>query len=221
MDDDRLVHSLEQASGAGIQRARIGSMQLLGALTAVIVGSLSLGAVPVGSLLVGTAAAGQPARGEPVARGVSLATGAAAIPTYRAPLTGTVRVVTQFRPPATRYGPGHLGVDLAAGNRTPVFAAAAGVVGFAGAVAGRGVIVLVHADGISTEYEPVSTAVRKGQQVTSGQLLGRVQGTHHACQPVLCLHWGARRGAQYLDPLSLLRALGVVRLIPWDQPVGR
>ena len=31
-----------------------------------------------------------------------------------------------------------------------------------------------------------------------------------------CLHWGARRGDTYLDPLSLLRPLGPVRLLPWS-----
>ena len=96
-----------------------------------------------------------------------------------------------------------------------MLAAGAGVVRFAGRVAGRGVVVLVHPDGISTEYEPVATTVVTGQPVTAGQRIGRVQGRHRGCPPAGCLHWGARRGTGYLDPLSLLGPLGLVRLLPW------
>lgn len=197
-------------------------MQLSAVLTALTIGPLSLALVSLGSLSAGSAVARQQVRSEPVRSG-SLAAGTTSdsAPVYRAPLAGPLRIVTPFRPPATRYGSGHLGVDLAAPNRAPVFAAGAGVVRFAGAVAGRGVIVLLHPDGISTEYEPVSGSVRIGQLVASGQLLGLVQGSHRACQPASCLHWGARRGARYLDPLSLLRPLGAVRLVPWEQLAGR
>jgi murein DD-endopeptidase MepM/ murein hydrolase activator NlpD len=134
---------------------------------------------------------------------------------YREPLA-TARVLTLFRPPAEKYGAGHLGVDLAAPPGASVLAAGAGVVRFAGPVAGRGVVVLVHPDGISTEYEPVAAVVVAGQRVTASERIGTVRGAHRSCAAVSCLHWGARRGDAYLDPLSLLRPLGVVRLLPWD-----
>lgn len=135
---------------------------------------------------------------------------------YRAPVAGPVNVITPFAPPATPYGPGHLGVDLAARAGAPVLAAGSAVVRFAGQVAGRGVVVLVHPDGMSTEYEPVAAVVLRGQRVVAGQRIGTVHGRHRACGPMTCLHWGARRGGAYLDPLSLLEALGVVRLLPWS-----
>jgi murein DD-endopeptidase MepM/ murein hydrolase activator NlpD len=135
---------------------------------------------------------------------------------YRAPLAGEPRVLTPFNPPAERYGRGHLGVDLAASAGAPVLAAGAGTVRFAGPVAGRGVVVLVHPDGVSTEYEPLAVAVRAGQRVLAGQRLGVLRGVHRSCAPAPCLHWGARRGAAYLDPMSLLEPLGVVRLLPWS-----
>ena len=136
---------------------------------------------------------------------------------YQVPInTGAIRVLTDFSPPATRYGRGHLGADLAAAQGSAVVAAGPGVVRFAGPVAGRGVVVLVHPDGISTEYEPVAAAVVTGQRVLAGQRIGILRGAHHSCAPALCLHWGARRGAAYLDPMSLLRPLGVVRLLPWS-----
>ncbi len=139
--------------------------------------------------------------------------------TYTAPVS-PVRVVRPFAPPARRYGRGHLGVDLAVPRGAPVHAAASGVVRFAGSVAGRGLVVVVHPDGISTEYEPLRVEVRTGQTVTPTSVLGRVHGTHTTpdptrCPPDSCVHWGAKRGGTYLDPLGLLRPLGPVRLLPY------
>ena len=145
-------------------------------------------------------------------------TGAAAVALppvrYRAPVQ-PIHVVRPFDPPATPYGPGHLGVDLAARPGAVVRAAGAGVVGFAGSVAGRGLVVIRHPDGISTEYEPLRPAVSAGTAVTRGQPIGRITGRHGTCAPGRCLHWGAKRGGTYLDPMSLLRPLGPVRLLPW------
>jgi murein DD-endopeptidase MepM/ murein hydrolase activator NlpD len=138
----------------------------------------------------------------------------ATVVTYSAPVPAPFRVVRGFSPPATRYGAGHLGVDLAAAPGRAVAAAADGTVTFAGPVAGRGVVVVAHADGIRTEYEPVTPLVHAGQAVRRGAVLGRLSGHHPGCA-TSCLHWGARRGAVYLDPLSLLVALGPVRLLPW------
>ncbi|MBV9821900.1 MAG: M23 family metallopeptidase [Actinobacteria bacterium] len=151
-----------------------------------------------------------------VTAGPASAAGAGSAGTdYRAPVD-SVRVLTPFSPPPDRYGPGHLGVDLAAPSGQAVLAAGDGVVRFAGQVAGRGVVVVLHPDGISTEYEPLKAGVTAGQQVRAGQRIGTVAASHRGCAPASCLHWGARRGENYLDPLSLLRPLGVVRLLPWE-----
>jgi murein DD-endopeptidase MepM/ murein hydrolase activator NlpD len=97
-----------------------------------------------------------------------------------------------------------------------VRAAADAVVRFAGNVAGRGVVVLAHADGITTEYEPLNAVVHAGQAVAQGALLGTVRGTHGGCPPGRCVHWAARRGGNYLDPMTLLAPLGAARLLPWS-----
>jgi murein DD-endopeptidase MepM/ murein hydrolase activator NlpD len=141
---------------------------------------------------------------------------APAVGSYRPPVDGPVRVLRGFSPPSTPYGPGHLGVDLAFADGDPVLAAAAGLVRFAGQVADRGVLVIEHPDGISTEYEPLTPTVAAGASVVAGQPVGRLTGQHPGCPAASCLHWGARRNGQYVDPLSLLRPLGVVRLLPWD-----
>jgi murein DD-endopeptidase MepM/ murein hydrolase activator NlpD len=137
---------------------------------------------------------------------------------YRVPLAGPVVVLNAYSAPANPFAAGNRGVDLAAADGATVLAAAAGTVRFAGAVAGRGVVVLAHPDGITTEYEPVAVAVTVGQAVGAGEPLGTVSGSHAGCAPASCLHWGARRGEVYLDPMSLLAPLGVVRLLPWSDP---
>ncbi len=139
---------------------------------------------------------------------------------YWAPLPG-VRVLRGFDPPVNFYGAGHLGVDLATRPGAVVRAAGTGVVRFAGAIAGRGVVVLEHPDGIRTEYEPLRPApgITPGAAVQRGARIGVIDGTHAGCRPGRCLHWGARRGDAYLDPLTLLLPLGPVRLLPW-RPSG-
>jgi murein DD-endopeptidase MepM/ murein hydrolase activator NlpD len=136
---------------------------------------------------------------------------------YRAPVP-VLEVERGFDPPTTAYGAGHLGVDLRAAPGSVIRSAADGVVSFAGPVAGRGVVVVAHADGVRTEYEPLRVSTASGMSVRRGQPIGVVAGTHRGCTDS-CLHWGARRGAIYLDPLTLLRRLAPVRLLPW--PTGR
>jgi len=138
---------------------------------------------------------------------------------YRAPLPGPIVVLRRFEPPPTPYSAGHRGVDLGASRGSLVLAASAGRVSFAGRVAGRGVVVIAHGDGIRTEYEPVAPLVSTGQVVTSGQPIGRVRGTHDGQPPDRCLHWGARRGSEYINPLLLLRPLGPVRLLRWHSTI--
>lgn len=123
-------------------------------------------------------------------------------------------VVHPFLAPPEPWAAGHRGVDLAMAEGGSVRAAADGVVAFAGAVAGRGVVSIDHADGVRTTYEPVSAVVGRGERVSGGQLVGQLAGLGH-CGPDPCLHWGARRGANdYLDPLDLLTEEVVIRLLP-------
>ena len=138
---------------------------------------------------------------------------AGAAGSYLPPLPGALRVVRPFDPPRTPYGPGHRGVDLAGPQGATVRAPAAGTVRFAGAVGGRGVVVIAHPDGIRTEYEPVRPLVSAGATVAAGAPIAVLRGRHAGC-PGSCLHWGARRGEAYLDPLTLLAPLGPVVLLP-------
>jgi len=200
---------------SGFERDRLCGMRLMSVAVLAVVLTCSVGEVGSGG---GPGSSGGPGSEGGGAVRVSWAPriGAAdASPAYRAPLPA-VRVLTPFTPPPERYGPGHLGLDLATPAGAAVLAAGSGVVRFAGPVAGRGVVVLLHPDGISTEYEPVAAVVVAGRRVVAGQRIAVVAGTHRGCAPATCLHWGARRGTAYLDPMSLLAPLGVVRLLPWN-----
>ena len=134
---------------------------------------------------------------------------AAPTPAWLWPLAGPPAVVRGFDPPATTYGVGHRGVDLRGVPGAPVRAAGAGRVSYAGLLAGRGVVVVVHG-ALRTTYEPVTAQVRVGQPVSAGQVLGRLGPGH--C-PAACLHWGLLRGSTYLDPLLLLGPTRI-RLLP-------
>jgi len=121
-------------------------------------------------------------------------------------------VVAGFEP-HDRFGAGHRGVDLAASPGQPVRSALSGEVTFAGRVAGRSVVVVAHPGGIRTTYLPVVPAVAVGVQVSAGTIVGRLDADQH-CAPSTCLHWGARRGDDYVDPLSLLARAGPIVLLP-------
>jgi len=159
-----------------------------------------------------------------VAVAVAVAGPAAAAPAppaatpWSAPLEGALRVTRPFDPPAAPYGPGHRGVDLAGAPGAPVLAAGAGIVAFAGMVAGRPVVSVDHPGGLRTTYEPVQPAVAAGQPVARGSPIGTLSAGHPGCPVAACLHWGLRRGGTYLDPLLLVRPVQV-RLLPLDGPL--
>lgn len=132
---------------------------------------------------------------------------------WRWPLVGTPRLVRRFDPPPAPWLPGHRGVDLAATAGTPVLAAGGGTVVYAGVLAGRGVVSVDHPGGLRTTYEPVAALVEAGDALAAGSPLGTLSAGHAGCPATACLHWGLRRGADYLDPLAVL-GLGRVRLLP-------
>lgn len=128
------------------------------------------------------------------------------------PLAPLPVVLAGFRPPASDYGPGHRGVDLAGRAGQSVLAAGAGRIGFAGRIAGRGVVTVIHG-ALRTTYEPVRSTRRVGEAVGAGERIGRLEPGRGHCPGRVCLHWGLLRGATYLNPL-LLFGYGHARLLP-------
>lgn len=116
-----------------------------------------------------------------------------------------------FELPEHNWLPGHRGVDLELAVGAPVVASDAGTVAFAGTVAGRPSVSIVHADGVRTTYTPVFARVRAGDAVAAGEVIGTLAP---GGEPGL--HWGALTGPdEYIDPLSLL-GTPEIRLKPLD-----
>ncbi|PJJ68997.1 peptidase M23-like protein [Sediminihabitans luteus] len=134
-------------------------------------------------------------------------------PQVEPPLAGEPDVVRPFDPPAQDWLAGHRGVDLRAFPGAAVLAPAAGMVTFAGPVAGRPVVVVQHADGLLSSLEPVAPDVRRGDAVGLGDPVGSVADVAGHCMPASCLHWGVRRDDVYLDPMAFLDG-GPVVLLP-------
>ncbi|WP_328397600.1 M23 family metallopeptidase [Nocardia sp. NBC_00416] len=135
------------------------------------------------------------------------------------PLRPRPAVGRPFDPPAQDWLPGHRGVDLTGTPGQPVYAAGPGTVVFAGTVAGKPVVAIVHEGGLRTTYEPVVATVRVGSRVSRDTEIGELSTGHAGCAAPACLHWGLRRettahaGREYLDPLGLLR-MTPIRLKP-------
>ena len=141
-----------------------------------------------------------------------------ATPRWRWPLQPVPAVARDFRAPASQWGPGHRGLDLWAANGQEVRAVEGGVVTHAGVIAGRGTVSVRHPDGLVSTYEPVQPTVAMGDTVSVGEAVGVIRsprtGSH--CGALGCLHLGARRGGEYVDPLPLLAGGELVLL-----PLGR
>lgn len=95
----------------------------------------------------------------------------------------------------------HQGVDFAAPADAPVTAANAGVVALARLLPlGGNTIVIDHGQGVLTEYLHLSAfAVREGDRVEKGALIGRIGATGLVTGP--SLHWGLYVNGIPVNPL--------------------
>jgi len=129
--------------------------------------------------------------------------------------------VRAYREPPARFASGHRGVDFSAPVGTPVRAANTGTVTFAGSVAGSLHVVVAHAGGIRTSYSFLARIeLRVGATVARGDVLGAAGGTGSGHGPGV-LHFGARAGDRYFDPMLLFPPTDLtklVHLVPADGP---
>ncbi len=116
--------------------------------------------------------------------------------------------------PVLRIVRPHLGVDYQAPTGSPVVAVANGTVLSAGWSGEAGRLVHIrHASGYETLYMHLSSiAVRAGQHVGQGELVGRVGMTGLATGPHL--DYRVRRNGAYLNPLTVQRSLPPGEPIP-------
>ena len=134
---------------------------------------------------------------------------------WRWPVTGPV--INGFDPPASPFGSGHRGIDIAGAAGTPVLAPAPGTITFAGPVAGHLFVTIDHGGGVESTYSWVSAiVVKKGDVVLTGTLIAR-SGSGHPSDLVPSLHVGVKLHDVYVDPLAYLGPMsvsGFIRLAP-------
>ncbi|MGN7249766.1 M23 family metallopeptidase [Arthrobacter sp. SAFR-014] len=129
------------------------------------------------------------------------------------PLAPRPAVLRPFDPPDKPWLSGHRGVDLgSASDGGPVTAPESGTVSFVGVVVDRSVITIDHGNGLRSSFEPVRSTLRKGASVAKGAVVGTLLAGHCGSSP--CVHWGVRRGEQYLNPLSFILDLRPSVLLP-------
>ncbi len=121
------------------------------------------------------------------------------------PLRG-YRITSTF---GMRWGTLHAGVDLAASEGTPFYAAAAGVVSLCRWNAGYGYNVQIdHGGGITTVYGHSSKLLcREGQRVQAGDLLALVGNTGNSYGAHL--HFEVRQGGKAIEPIAFMKKHGV------------
>jgi hypothetical protein len=128
------------------------------------------------------------------------------------PLPQPHTMTRPFEAPQTQYSAGHRGIDIAAAAGTRVYAAADGVVSFAGVVAGRPLLSIAHPGELVSSIEPVQALVANGEHVSVGQQVGLVAVGGHCSNA--CLHLGVRLHGQYVSPLLLLGGIPRAVLLP-------
>lgn len=103
----------------------------------------------------------------------------------------------------------HDGIDLAAPDSSPVRAIADGVVVFADPYQGYGKLVVVkHQSGLTSHYGHLeSIAVRPGQRIKAGTLVGRVGHTGRVTGPHL--HFEVRINGKAQDPEKYIPGLAL------------
>ena len=122
-------------------------------------------------------------------------------------------MLRDFDPPPKPWLSGHRGVDLeSASDGVQVTSPAAGTVSFVGVVVDRPVITIDHGNGLRSSLEPVESSLAAGSVVAAGQPLGTLLPGH--CTPTSCVHWGVRRGDDYVNPLQFVMDLRPSILLP-------
>ena len=126
---------------------------------------------------------------------------------YQPPVTSAI--IDPFRAPACSFCPGNRGLEYEPPTGSRVVAAAPGVVGFSGVVAGVRYLVVDQTDGRTATYGRLASAlVTVGATVRAGEPVGTTTAR---------FFFGLRQGNRYVDPAPFLGVLRYrPRLIPVD-----
>jgi len=127
--------------------------------------------------------------------------------TFRKPIN-KMRITSKFtykrwHPILKKYRP-HLGVDIGARRGTKIYATHAGKVTYAGWMGGYGKVTKIkHARGYLSLYAHQSKiAVKRGQYVKRGQVIGYVGNTGRSTAPHL--HFGLYKNSKAVNPMKYI-----------------
>ncbi|MEZ5238600.1 MAG: M23 family metallopeptidase [Microthrixaceae bacterium] len=161
------------------------------------------------------------ASGSPCARAEARAAGATAVHgphngeqdgRRRFELPVQAPVVDRFRPPRSEWGAGNRGWEFDTRGGEAVRAVGAGVVTFAGFVAGRHVVSIDHGAGLVSSVTGLrSVDVARGERVAAGDLLGTAMAA---------LHLGFRSKGRYVDPAQFYERPVHAVLVPLPERGG-
>ncbi|MCP1413235.1 M23 family metallopeptidase [Paenarthrobacter sp. A20] len=161
--------------------------------------------IPIATIVVAAAlagTAGAPSRADP---------------RWSWPLSPKPSVLRTFGPPDKPWLSGHRGVDIGpASDGGPVTAPSDGVVTFSGIVVDRAVITIDQGNGLRSSFEPVASGLKQGDAVVKGQVIGTLEPGPGHCGSTTCLHWGVRRGDDYVNPLGFVEDMRPSILLPLD-----
>ena len=137
-------------------------------------------------------------------------------PSWLSPPVDSV-ITRYFEPPESDFGPGHRGIDYGVVPGVKVRAAAAGVVAFAGSVAGTEAVTLDHGDGLVTTYTRLGAiSVLAGMTLDRGHFIGTTSSAHPG--EWAGLHFGVKMNSLYVDPLTFLGPVDVSDAIGSRRP---
>ncbi len=134
------------------------------------------------------------------------------------------RISSLFNPqrmhPILRRIVPHNGVDFAAATGTTLWAAADGVISWAGPKGANGNLVSIrHANGYESHYahmHRIQRGIAVGVEVRQRQVIGSIGTTGRSTGPHL--HFGLKHNGRFVDPLPVLNGPG--QLLPASQLAG-
>lgn len=141
------------------------------------------------------------------------ASGTDPVPRWEWPVGDSPDVLRGFDKPPEPWSRGHRGVDLKISGGGEIRAPADGRISFAGWVVDRPVLTIEHPSGLRSSFESVETKLAEGDTVSRGEVVGHVSTPWH-CGTKSCLHWGVRRGEEYLNPLQFVTDMRPSVLLP-------
>ncbi|NBQ93245.1 MAG: hypothetical protein EBT82_02525 [Micrococcales bacterium] len=124
-------------------------------------------------------------------------------------------IVEHYLAPATKYSPGHRGIDQDATPNEEILAPVSGFIGFTGKVGYRDLVTIKFSDREIT-LEPVCGTLQENSPVGAGDVIGNF------CEPdpeykwhcLGCIHFGLKTPNGYLSPELYLGGLTPSRLLP-------